>query len=48
MLISFHAICFVSRPTFYARLADRGEEYNISGYSSDRRGQNNKKHSYSN
>ena len=39
MLISFHAICFISRQTFYARLADRGEEYNISGYSSDRRGQ---------
>ena len=47
MLVSFHAICFVSRPTFYARLGDRGEEYNISGYSSDR-GQNNKKHPYSN
>ena len=48
MLVSFHVICFVSRPTFYARLADRGEEYKISGYSSDRRRQNNKKHSYSN
>ena len=32
MFDSFHAICFVSRRTFYARLADRGEEYIISGY----------------
>ena len=39
MFVSSHAICFVSRPTLYAPLADRGEEYNISGYSSDSRGQ---------